>query len=120
MSRADAIGRTTLELGHWSDEAQRADFLELVPGQLPPARLRFNGGITHLVRMHVALVRDGGEELLLVQVVQADQGAWRFAKDGDRWRVYLLLEFPQAMNAEVNLRTWSLPKNEPTLVKELK
>lgn len=73
VSRADAIGRTTLELGHWSDEAQRAEFLELVPGQLPPTRLRFNGGISHLVRMHVALVRNGGEDLLLVQVVQAER-----------------------------------------------
>jgi PAS domain S-box-containing protein len=73
VSRADAIGRTTLELGHWSDEAQRADFLELVPGQLPPTRMRFNGGIAHLVRMHVAVVREGGEELLLVQVVQAER-----------------------------------------------
>jgi cbb3-type cytochrome oxidase cytochrome c subunit len=59
----------------------------------------------------------GGEA---VQVVQADQGAWRFVKDGDRWRVYLLLDFGQAMNAEVNLRMWSLPKGEPALLKELK
>jgi PAS domain S-box-containing protein len=73
VSRADAIGRTTLELGHWSDEAQRAAFLELVPGQLPPTRLQFRGGIAHLVRMHVAVVRDGGEDLLLVQVVQAER-----------------------------------------------
>lgn len=73
VSRADAIGRTTLELGHWSDESQRAEFLELVPGQLPPTRLRFNGGISHLVRMHVAVVRNGDEDLLLVQVVQAER-----------------------------------------------
>ncbi len=73
VSRADAIGRTTVELGHWGDEAQRAEFLELVPGQLPPTRLRLNGGISHLVRMHVALLREGGEELLLVQVVQAER-----------------------------------------------
>ena len=55
-----------------------------------------------------------------VQVIQADQGAWRFVKDGDRWRVYLLLDFNQAMNAEVNLRAWALPKADPALVKDLK
>jgi hypothetical protein len=71
-------------------------------------------------------VRNGDARVVLagkgeaVQVVQADQAAWRFVKDGDRWRVYLLLDFGQSMNAEVNLRTWSLPKNEPALVKELK
>jgi PAS domain S-box-containing protein len=73
VSREQAIGRTTTELGHWEDEAERGRFLQQLPGMLPPARLRFNGGVTHLVRMHVAEVPGTPDDLLLVQIIHAER-----------------------------------------------
>lgn len=73
MSREQAIGRTTTELGHWEGEGDRGRFLQQLPGILPPARLRFNGGVTHLVRMHVAEVPGVPDDLLLVQIIHAER-----------------------------------------------
>ncbi|MBL0917866.1 MAG: PAS domain-containing protein [Hydrogenophaga sp.] len=73
MGRDQAIGRTTVELGHWVDGTERDRFLQQVPGVLPPARLRFNGGVSHLVRMHAVVVPGEPDELLLVQIIQAER-----------------------------------------------
>ncbi len=73
VSRDQALGRTTLELGHWSDEGDRAAFVRAVPGILPPTRLHLRGGEPHLVRMHTAVIPGVPDDLLLVQVVEAER-----------------------------------------------
>ncbi|MBX3611066.1 MAG: PAS domain-containing protein [Hydrogenophaga sp.] len=71
-SRAEAIGRTTTELGHWRG-LDRETFLAHIPGEIPPTRLHFHGGVAHLVRMHVAVYGEGHEQLLLVQMIEAER-----------------------------------------------
>lgn len=73
VSRDQALGRTTLELGHWSDEGDRAAFVRAVPGIMPPTRLHLRGGEPHLVRMHTAVIPGVPDDLLLVQVVEAER-----------------------------------------------
>lgn len=76
IARRDAIGRTTVELGHWNDEAERTAALALVPGTLAPTVVRFKGGDPHLVRMHAVqlpVTNERPEALLLVQITQADR-----------------------------------------------
>jgi len=76
IPRRDAIGRTTVELGHWEDEGQRKAALAQVPGTLAPTTVRFKGGEPHMVRMHTVLLPSSPrrpEALLLVQITHAER-----------------------------------------------
>lgn len=73
VPRHQALGRTTLELGHWPEEGDREAFLRQVPGSLAPTRLHLRGGEPHLVRMHTAVIAGDPDDLLLVQVVEAER-----------------------------------------------
>src|SRR5690606_35862687 len=53
----------------------RARPLTLQPGVLPPARLCFQGGQVHRVRLHVAALASEPHDLLLVQITLAEREA---------------------------------------------
>ena len=66
LSREAAIGRTTVELGHWRDIAERDRFLRHLPSPDDLQVLHFNGGEAHRVRMHATALEAGSEKLLLI------------------------------------------------------
>ena len=66
LSREEAIGRTTVELGHWRGEADRNRFLRDLPGPDEVQVLHLKGGQAHRVRMHATALEAKPEKLLLV------------------------------------------------------
>lgn len=66
--RDEVIGRTTLELGHWPDEAARQAFLARVPRSDDRQRLTVRPGEPRWVRMHTSLV---GEDRLLTVITDS-------------------------------------------------
>ncbi|WP_300653597.1 PAS domain-containing protein [Hydrogenophaga sp.] len=66
VSRQDAIGRTTVELGHWRGDTERDRFLRDLPGPDEVQVLHFKGGQAHRVRMHATALDAKPEKLLLV------------------------------------------------------
>jgi len=73
ISRTQALGRTTLELGLWESREARSAFLRQLPGPLPPVRLRNRAGEPLLINMHVSPLSAPGEALLLVQITHAER-----------------------------------------------
>lgn len=67
LQRTDAIGRTTLELGHWPDPADRAAFLSQVPCEHQLLQLMLRPGRMYSVRMHTSLI-ESTDELLILNV----------------------------------------------------
>lgn len=65
LQRADAIGLTTLELGHWPDPADRAAFLSRVPCENQLLQLMLRPGRVYSVRMHTTLIESTDEPLIL-------------------------------------------------------
>ncbi len=65
LQRDDAIGHTTLELGHWPDPADRAAFLAQVPCDHQLLQLMLRPGRVYTVRMHTTLVESADEPLIL-------------------------------------------------------
>ena len=66
LSREEAIGRTTVELGHWRDAAERDRYLRDLPGPDEVQVLHLKGGLAHRVRMHATALEAGSDKLLLV------------------------------------------------------
>jgi len=66
LSREEAIGRTTVELGHWRGTGERDRFLHDLPGPDDVQVLHFKGGHAHRVRMHATALDASPEKLLLV------------------------------------------------------
>ncbi|MBT9463002.1 PAS domain-containing protein [Hydrogenophaga sp.] len=66
LSREEAIGRTTIELGHWRDTAHRDRYLRDLPGPDEVQVLHLKGGLAHRVRMHATALETGSDKLLLV------------------------------------------------------
>ena len=66
VSRQEAIGRTTVELGHWRATGERERFLLDLPGPDEVQVLHFKGGHAHRVRMHATALDAAPEKLLLV------------------------------------------------------
>ena len=66
LSREDAIGRTTVELGHWRGTGDRERFLNDLPGPDDVQVLHLKGGRAHRVRMHATALEAKPEKLLLV------------------------------------------------------
>lgn len=66
LSRETAIGRTTVELGHWRDTAERDRFLLDLPSPDEVQVLHFKGGQAHRVRMHATALEAVPDKLLLV------------------------------------------------------
>lgn len=67
-AREDAIGRTTVELGHWPDQATRQTYVEDVrQGRTEAHQLLCLGqGQLHRVRLHTQVLDTDSERLLLV------------------------------------------------------
>ncbi len=66
LSREEAIGRTTVELGHWRGMVERDRFLRDLPGPDDVQVLHFKDGHAHRVRMHATALEATPEKLLLV------------------------------------------------------
>ena len=71
LSRDAALGRTTVELGHWADAAERDRFLCHPPGTDDVTVLRLKDGQAHRVRMHTQEVDARPDKLLLVYFTEA-------------------------------------------------
>lgn len=67
LEREQAIGRTTLELGHWIDPAERAAFLNHVPARHEMFQLMLRPGRIYSVRLHTSLI-ETAEDLLILNV----------------------------------------------------
>lgn len=67
-AREDAIGRTTVDLGHWPDQAARQSYVEDVrQGRTEGHQLLCLGeGKVHRVRLHTQMLDTASERLLLV------------------------------------------------------
>lgn len=71
LSHEEAVGRTTLELGHWPDMAARNRFLNDLSSANEMQVLQLKGGIAHRVRMHATVLEALPQKLLLVQITEA-------------------------------------------------
>lgn len=71
LRREDAIGRTTVEIGHWTSEEARDRFVSDLPfsGRLHELRLR--DGVRHRVRLHTTVLECTPEPLALVYLTEA-------------------------------------------------
>lgn len=67
LQREEAIGRTTLELGHWPDPVDRDRFLARVPAGDHVVQLLLRPGRLYTVRMHTSMV-ESAQELLILNV----------------------------------------------------
>lgn len=69
-SRAEAVGRTSLELGHWVDLEQRSALMHALRerGRFADqdVTLRMRDGQPRLVRLNAGVVSENGEDYVLV------------------------------------------------------
>jgi signal transduction histidine kinase len=72
IAREAAVGRTSVELGFWRDEADRAQHLRHLPD--PTRILTLSAGLPgqRQVRMHAALLPVDGEDWILVHISDAE------------------------------------------------
>ncbi len=75
IAREAAVGRTSIELGIWRNEADRAHYLAHL--QDPTRVLTFSAGLPgqRHVRMHSALLHVDGEDWILVHITDAEPEA---------------------------------------------
>lgn len=69
--REDVIGRTTVELGHWSSAEERARFVSQSPSTETVQHLRLRDGQMHRVRLHFTVMELSPEPLALVYMIEA-------------------------------------------------
>ena len=70
LTREAALGRTTVELGHWPDEAARQAYVNAIKGDQHET-LWLCEGVAHHVRLHSQVLRVLPEPLLLVYLTEA-------------------------------------------------
>lgn len=70
LTREAALGRTTVELGHWPDEAARQAYVNGMKGDQHET-LWLCEGVAHHVRLHSQVLRVLPEPLLLVYLTEA-------------------------------------------------
>lgn len=70
LSREAALGRTTVELGHWPDEAARQVYLERLAQGSSLENLCLSHGQRHIVRLLTTRLEAQPEPLLLVYMVE--------------------------------------------------
>ncbi|MDP3190314.1 PAS domain-containing protein [Rhodoferax sp.] len=71
MAREDAIGRTTVELGHWSSVEERDRYVNELPSASPLHYLCLRDGVKHRVRLHTTVLQVSSEPLALVYLTEA-------------------------------------------------
>jgi len=71
LTRETAIGRTTIELGHWVDAEDRQSYLEDGRFSKQVQTLKLCDGVKHHVRLHTTLLDKLPEPLLLVYFIEA-------------------------------------------------
>ncbi|MDO8906463.1 PAS domain-containing protein [Hydrogenophaga sp.] len=71
LTRETAIGRTTIELGHWADAAERHRYLEEGRFSHGVQTLTLCDGERHHVRLHTTLLDVQPEPLMLVYFIEA-------------------------------------------------
>jgi PAS domain S-box-containing protein len=69
--REDAIGRTTVEIGHWPSDDERDRYVGQLPSADPLHYLRLRDGIKHRVRLHTTVLEALPEPLALVYLTEA-------------------------------------------------
>ena len=69
--REDAMGRTTVELGHWGSVEERDRYVSRLPVAGPMQDLRLRNGMKHRVRLHTTVLETGSEPLALVYLTEA-------------------------------------------------
>ncbi|MGE0097767.1 MAG: PAS domain-containing protein [Hydrogenophaga sp.] len=71
MRREDAIGRTTVEIGHWPSVDERDRYVNELPSAAPVHYLRLRDGVKHRVRLHTTVLDTLPEPLALVYLTEA-------------------------------------------------
>jgi PAS domain S-box-containing protein len=71
LSREDAIGRTTVELGQWPDAASRQRYMEEGRHRDEVQTLHLRDGLPHHVRLHTTLLAAQPDPLVLVYFTEA-------------------------------------------------
>jgi PAS domain S-box-containing protein len=74
LEREAVIGRTTVELGHWPDAAERQRFLDegCPSGSVRLLRIGHSGALRH-IRLHTTVMNVRPEPLLLAYLTEADR-----------------------------------------------
>jgi len=71
LNREDAIGRTTVELGHWPSADERYRYVNGLPSASPLNYLCLRDGVRHRVRLHTTVLQVSPEPLALVYLTEA-------------------------------------------------
>ena len=71
LRREEAIGRTTVELGHWGSGEERDRFVKQASTAGPMHDLRLRDGVKHRVRLHTTVIDASPEPLALVYITEA-------------------------------------------------
>ena len=71
LRREDVIGRTTVEIGHWPTEGDRASYIEQLPTADTMQVLHLRDGLPHRVRLHTTVLEAHPEALALVYLTEA-------------------------------------------------
>jgi PAS domain S-box-containing protein len=71
LRREDAIGRTTVELGHWPSADERMRYVGRLPDAEAVQYLCLRDGVKHRVRLHTTVLDMAPEPLALVYMTEA-------------------------------------------------
>ena len=71
MPREEALGRTTVEIGHWSNVHERDLYVSQLPWAAPLHYLKLRDGVKHRVRLHTTVLQASPEPLALVYLTEA-------------------------------------------------
>ena len=71
LRRADAVGRTTVELGHWPSVDERMRYVGRLPDAEAVQYLCLRDGVKHRVRLHTTVLDLAPEPLALVYLTEA-------------------------------------------------
>ena len=105
FARTEAVGRTSLELGHWADLEQRNMLMQALRthGRFcdQDVTLILRDGQSRMVRLNAGVVNDGGEDYILVYL--RDVTDERLAQEGLRAGERTLAQTNEKLNRQVKL-----------------
>ena len=104
-SRAEAVGRTSLELGHWVDLEQRSALMHALRerGRFADqdVTLRMRDGQPRLVRLNAGVVSENGEDYVLVLL--RDVTDERLAQEGLRAGERTLVQTNEKLSRQIKI-----------------